>query len=84
MSTAVAPVDEVLPFGRLTALGIQHVLVMYAGAVAVPLIIGRALALSDHEVSMLIAADLFACGIATIIQSLGVTPWPGIKLPVMI
>lgn len=83
MSTSVAPVDEVLPFGRLTALGIQHVLVMYAGAVAVPLIIGRALNLSDHEVSMLIAADLFACGIATIIQSLGMTQWFGIKLPVM-
>ena len=44
MSTAaVHPVDEKLPVGRLTALGLQHVLVMYAGAVAVPLIVGRAL-----------------------------------------
>ena len=32
-------VDEVLPPQRLAALGIQHVLVMYAGAVAVPFII---------------------------------------------
>ncbi|HEX7387978.1 MAG TPA: nucleobase:cation symporter-2 family protein [Castellaniella sp.] len=83
MSKTVAPVDEILPFGRLAALGIQHVLVMYAGAVAVPLIIGRALHLTDAEVSMLIAADLFACGIATIIQSWGATQWFGIKLPVM-
>ena len=83
MSKSVAPVDEILPMGQLTALGLQHVLVMYAGAVAVPLIIGRALGLDSHEVSMLIAADLFACGIATIIQSLGVTQWFGIKLPVM-
>ena len=30
---AVHPVDEILPFGQLTALGLQHVLVMYAGAV---------------------------------------------------
>jgi len=30
---------------RLLTLGLQHVLVMYAGAVAVPLIIGRALKL---------------------------------------
>ncbi|MCK9516868.1 MAG: nucleobase:cation symporter-2 family protein [Ottowia sp.] len=80
---AVHPVDEILPFGQLTALGLQHVLVMYAGAVAVPLIIGRALGLDSHEVSMLIAADLFACGIATIIQSFGATQWFGIKLPVM-
>src|SRR5699024_7164479 len=79
----VAPVDEILPFGQLAALGLQHVLVMYAGAVAVPLIIGRALQLSDSEVSMLIAADLFACGIVTIIQSFGATRWFGIKLPVM-
>jgi NCS2 family nucleobase:cation symporter-2 len=32
---------------------------------------------------MLISADLFACGIVTLIQSLGVTQWFGIKLPVM-
>ena len=39
MSTATThPIDEVLPTGRLAALGLQHVLVMYAGAVAVPLI----------------------------------------------
>ena len=40
MSTEVHPVDEILPVPRLLALGLQHVLVMYAGAVAVPLIIG--------------------------------------------
>ena len=34
---------EKLPGGRLFTLGLQHVLVMYAGAVAVPLIIGSAL-----------------------------------------
>ncbi|MGB6241418.1 MAG: nucleobase:cation symporter-2 family protein [Castellaniella sp.] len=83
MSNSVAPVDEILPMGKLTALGLQHVLVMYAGAVAVPLIIGRALNLDAHEVSLLIAADLFACGLVTIIQSLGATPWFGIKLPVI-
>ncbi len=36
MQTNVHPVDEKLPLGRVTALGLQHVLVMYAGAVAVP------------------------------------------------
>jgi len=85
MSTpaAVHPVDERLPAGRLTALGLQHVLVMYAGAVAVPLIVGRALKLSPEQVAMLISADLFACGIVTLIQSIGMTQWFGIKLPVM-
>ena len=81
--TAVHPVDEKLPVGRLTALGLQHVLVMYAGAIAVPLIVGRALKLTPEQVALLISADLFACGIVTIIQSLGFTRWFGIRLPVM-
>lgn len=83
MSEKVAAVDEHLPMGRLTALGLQHVLVMYAGAVAVPLIVGRALKLSPEQVSMLISADLFCCGLVTLIQSFGATQWFGIKLPVM-
>jgi uric acid transporter len=80
---SVHPVDERLPAGKLTALGLQHVLVMYAGAVAVPLIVGRALKLSPEQVAMLISADLFCCGLVTLIQSLGATQWFGIKLPVM-
>jgi NCS2 family nucleobase:cation symporter-2 len=83
MTTSVHPVDERLPAGKLTALGLQHVLVMYAGAVAVPLIVGRALKLSPEQVAMLISADLFCCGLVTLIQSLGATQWFGIKLPVM-
>ena len=81
--TRIHPVDEKLPLPRLTALGLQHVLVMYAGAIAVPLIVGRALKLTPEQVAMLISADLFACGIVTLIQSLGFTKWFGIKLPVM-
>ena len=77
------PVDEVLPAPKLLTLGFQHVLVMYAGAIAVPLIVGRALALPPEEVAFLISADLFVCGIVSIIQSLGATQWFGIRLPVM-
>ncbi len=68
---------------RLAALGLQHVLVMYAGAIAVPLIVGRALKLTPEQVALLISADLFACGIVTLIQSLRHDAWFGIKLPVM-
>jgi NCS2 family nucleobase:cation symporter-2 len=82
-SLAVHPVDEKLPTPRLAALGLQHVLVMYAGAVAVPLIIGRALKLSPEQVAMLISADLFCCGLVTLIQSLGMGRHFGIRLPVM-
>ncbi len=81
--TSVHPVDEIPPPPTLLALGLQHVLVMYAGAIAVPLIVGRALKLSPEQTAVLINADLLACGIVTIIQSLGLTKWFGIKLPVM-
>ncbi|WP_225029913.1 nucleobase:cation symporter-2 family protein [Xinfangfangia pollutisoli] len=83
MTTDLHPVDEVLAPPKLFTLGLQHVLVMYAGAVAVPLIIGRALKLEPADVAFLISADLFVCGIATLIQSFGMTQWFGIKLPVM-
>ena len=77
-----AAVDEVLPPAKLFVLGLQHVLVMYAGAVAVPLILGSALKLPKEQVAMLINADLFACGVATLVQSIGVWKF-GIRMPVM-
>jgi NCS2 family nucleobase:cation symporter-2 len=71
-----------LPLPRLVPLALQHVLVMYAGAVAVPLIIGRALRLSPQKFAFLIGADLFACGLATLVQCVGFGG-VGIHLPVM-
>src|SRR3954467_11540864 len=82
MTSEVHPVDQSMPVPRLLALGLQHVLVMYAGAVAVPLIIGRALKLPAEDVAFLISADLFACGIATLVQCIGFLG-VGIRLPVM-
>lgn len=78
------PVDQVLPIGQLIIYGLQHVLAMYAGAVAVPLIVGAALKLSQEQLIYLINADLFTCGIATLIQTLGLGRIPvGIKLPII-
>lgn len=57
-TSTIHPVDERLPAGRLTAHGLQHVLVMYAGAVAVPLIVGRALKLSPQQVATLRPRDV--------------------------
>ncbi len=76
------PVDEMLPLGQLFTYGLQHVLAMYAGAVAVPLIIANALGLSKEQLIYLINADLFTCGIATLIQTIGFGNM-GIKMPVI-
>ena len=67
----VHPVDEVLPPGKLAVYGFQHVLAFYAGAVIVPILLAGAIGLSDRELIHLINADLFTCGIASIIQSVG-------------
>jgi uric acid transporter len=83
MAIATHPVDEMLPPPKLFTLGLQHVLVMYAGAIAVPLIVGRALQLPPEDVAFLISADLFCCGIVSILQSLGASSWFGVRLPVM-
>ena len=66
------PVDQVLPAPQMFLYGLQHVLSMYAGVVAVPLIIGTALKLSPTDTTYLVSAGLFMSGIATLLQTLGV------------
>ncbi|MFE1646340.1 nucleobase:cation symporter-2 family protein [Microbacterium sp. P01] len=75
-------VDGVPPLARLFPLGLQHVLALYAGAVAVPLIVGGALGYSAQDLAFLISADLFIAGIATIVQSVGFWRF-GVRLPLM-
>ena len=83
LSSAPYPVDQVPPIGKLTVLGIQHVLAFYAGAVVVPLVIASGLGLDNHTLVHLINADLLTCGIATIIQSAGIGRFIGVKLPLI-
>ena len=66
------PVDEVLPLPQMFLYGLQHVLSMYAGVVAVPLIVGTALKLSGAEVTYLVSAGLFISGLATLLQTIGI------------
>jgi xanthine permease len=80
----VHQIDEKLPLSKLLPLGLQHVLAMYAGAVIVPIIVGGALNFTPEQMTFLVAADLFTCGIATLIQTLGFGKSIGIKLPVVL
>ncbi|SNT06791.1 nucleobase:cation symporter-2 family protein [Pseudomonas segetis] len=81
-ATRVHPVDEVLPIRQLFTFGLQHVLVMYAGAVAVPLILGSALGLTSAQVILLINANLLTSGVATLIQTIGFWKF-GARLPLI-
>jgi OHCU decarboxylase len=76
------PVDEILPVPKLAAYGLQHVLAFYAGAVIVPILLASAIKLDQKQLIHLINADLFTCGIASIIQSVGF--WKiGVRLPLL-
>lgn len=82
-AAAVHPVDQKLPWGRTLVYAFQHVLAMYAGAVAVPLVLAGAVHLTTEELIYLINADLFTCGIATIVQALSIRNFIGSKLPIV-
>ncbi len=77
------PVDEVLAPQKLVIFGLQHLFIMYAGAVAVPLIVGPAVGLDKRDIAILVSADLLISGIATIIQSAGIGKIMGVRLPVV-
>lgn len=81
-SAAQRPEDENLGLGANLAYGLQHVLTMYGGIVAVPLILGQAAGLNPAEIGLLIAASLFAGGLATLLQTLGL-PFFGCQLPLV-
>ncbi|KPI08345.1 xanthine permease [Actinobacteria bacterium OK074] len=76
------PVDEIPPLRHLLAFGLQHVLAMYAGAVAVPLVVGSALKMSATDLTYLITADLLVCGVATLVQCVGFWRF-GVRLPIV-
>src|SRR3712207_2255057 len=65
------------------ALGFQHLLAMYAGAVLVPLIVGDALGLTPEQLTYLVAIDILLCGVATILQIVN-NRFFGIGLPVVL
>lgn len=69
--------------GKAALVGLQHLLAMYAGAVAVPLLIGTGLGMDAQQMTYLISMDIFMCGLATLLQ-LTVTKYFGIGLPVIL
>lgn len=64
-------------------IGPRHLLVMYAGAIARPLIAGGALKLRSEQAALPTLADLIACVIVALIHSPGFTRGFGVSLPVV-
>ncbi|MED0868775.1 xanthine permease [Bacillus spizizenii] len=70
-------------FSKTLSLGIQHVLAMYAGAIVVPLIVGKAMGLTVEQLTYLVSIDIFMCGVATLLQVWS-NRFFGIGLPVVL
>ncbi len=76
------PEDERMPLGPSYAYGLQHILTMYGGVIAPPLIVGGAAGLSGPKIGLLVAAGLFVSGVFTMLQSLGIKFF-GSQLPLV-
>lgn len=67
---------------RIASLGLQHVLVMYAGTVTVPLILASVMSLNTSQTITLVNACLLTSGLATLLQSVGIWRFGG-RLPLI-
>ncbi|TWP35491.1 purine permease [Leekyejoonella antrihumi] len=68
--------------GELLTYGTQHILTMYGGVIAPPLIVGGAAHLKPSDIALLVTAGLFISGLATLLQTLGIGP-VGSRLPLV-
>jgi uric acid transporter len=76
------PEDEKLPLPSLVLYGTQHILTMYGGVIAPPLILGGAAGLAPTDMALLVTAGIFVSGLATLLQTLGLGPF-GARLPIV-
>ncbi|SDS75296.1 xanthine permease [Nocardioides scoriae] len=76
------PEDEHLPAAQLVGYGVQHILAMFGGVIAVPFIIGGVAGLPPEQTGLLVSAALFVSGLATVLQTIGV-PFFGSQLPLV-
>lgn len=75
-------VNEMPPLGEATLLGIQHVLVMMASNVTIPIILATAIGATTGETTFLVQVALLVAGLTTLLQTVGVGP-VGARLPIV-
>ncbi|GAB3291999.1 nucleobase:cation symporter-2 family protein [Parasphingorhabdus pacifica] len=76
------PEDQSYGAGKLVVFGTQHILTMYGGVIAPPIIVGGAAGLSPMDQATLVTAGLLISGLATLLQTLGIGPF-GSRLPIV-
>lgn len=79
-ASAVAPVNEVLPWPKLLAFGLQHVLAMAAVPITSVFLVAKALGLPPDLTINLISATFLVCGLGSLLQAFGPLKF-GARLP---
>ncbi|QBI19089.1 purine permease [Egibacter rhizosphaerae] len=80
--TAAYGVDELPPWRQAVPMGIQHVLVMFASNVTLPLLVASAIGATTGETTLLVQLAIFVAGVCTLLQTFGVGP-VGARLPIV-
>jgi uric acid transporter len=82
LPTGQRPEDERYSPGKTFLYGLQHIMTMYGGVIAPPLIVGQAAGLDGAQIGILVSAALLVSGAATIVQTIGI-PFFGSQLPLV-
>lgn len=75
-------IDEMPPLREAIPLGLQHVFVMVASNVAIPIIIAGVVGAATDETAFLVQVALLVAGLTTLLQTIGIGPI-GARLPVV-
>ena len=75
-------INEMPPLGEAVLLGIQHVLVMMASNVTIPVILATAIGATTGETAFLVQVALLVAGLTTLMQTIGIGPI-GSRLPIV-
>lgn len=81
-SVVLYDIEDKPPLGKAIPMGIQHVLAMFLGNVAPPLILAGAVGSVTGETTFLVQMALIVAGIATLVQVFPIGP-VGAKLPIV-
>lgn len=81
-STVRYGLDDRPPLRRAVPLGLQHVMVMMASNVTIPVILATAIGASPEDTAFLVQVALLVAGVATLVQTLGLGP-VGARLPIV-
>jgi xanthine permease len=81
-SNAIYDIEDKPPLGEAVPLGLQHVLAMVLGNIAVPLILAGAAGLATGQTTFLVQMAFLVAGVASLVQAYPIGPIGG-RVPVV-